>query len=413
MSEGILKRTVVLISLQAALSSEMQAIDLEPVGFDPISATRVDSASWSGGGALIQEDNRFLGGLSLTAKALVVLDDNINQADGFTTSIQDDLITTLGGKASWKGDFRDVSVGIDLDASYDGYADHDEYSGLDYGIELSSAYKGGALDVKGSFGFSSVQGIERYTGTLSDREVADFRLEAGFALSAKTSLEASLLLSDSQLSSSGGAALQDSSRRELLLGVAWQASPLSRLTLDLRSTGIDTETSGSRSTLGPSISLDYQLTEKIDLDARLGIDFADSSVAGITDSMASGGIGLAYQLDPLWTFKLNFNHDTEAVESRAGGFREYSRFRFGVTRRILDLQLDVGWFREDSDTSGSGAPGSGESLAYEGYDASLSYPLFGGNGKAALFVRCQNNDSNLPGRNWDGNQTGLSLIRNF
>jgi hypothetical protein len=404
---------MIAVLFNFSLIDPLLASEVEPTGFDPVAGRPAIMDGQGAAFALIPVENRLLSGLELSARAAFYLDDNINQADGFKSGIEKDQIATIGASVAWKTGIRDFTVSVGADLSYDGYADHDEYSGFDYGLRMSTAYQGGPLEITGAFSTSSTQGVERFTGSLATREVTGFMTKLGYDISQKTSFEMSLSLADTRLDSSGATALQNSTRSVAMAGFVWQASPLSMLSLDLRATEIETESSGSRSTLGPTVSLNYQLTEKVDLDARIGVDFADASNAGTAETFVYGGIGLAYQLDPLWSFKLNFNHDVEAVQSRAGGFRDFTRLRFAVIRKIRDFQLDLGCFREDSTASGSGPAASATSQIYSGFDASLSYPLFGAGGSAAVFIRSHHTEADTPSRSWEGCQTGFSINKSF
>lgn len=398
---------------QFMLAVPLRAAEAEPSDILPFPG-HPEIMGWQGAGsALIPNEDELLSGLELSAKAAFSFDNNINQADGLGTGIKSDLIASIGASAGWTRNFHDFTVGLAANVNHDHYGDHEQWSGWDYGSKLTIGYQGGPLEVTGACSFASIQGIERFTGSLSTTESTVIMTRCAYEVSPKTSLEANLSLNESRLESLATTAFQNSTRSSADAGVAWQASPLTKLSFALRATEIATGSSGNRSTLGPSVTLDYQLTEKLDLDSRIGMDFVSASISGVADTFITGRLGLNYQLDPLWSLRMNLTRDVEAAQLQAGGFREVIRLRFGVIRKIHDLQLGLGWFWEDSTISGSGVAGSGMAQVYTGFDANLSYPLFGTAGSAAVFIRSHQTESDTPGRSWEGCQTGFSITRSF
>jgi hypothetical protein len=384
---------------------------LEPAAFSGISkpwsqqvpAAVADDAMTEGG-------SRLLGGLSFGLITSCTYDSNVNQANDRQIKAEGDWFLSLAPTATWETQIRDFTLQLNAGLNYEQYGSLDDYSGLDYRGGAKLGYQGGPLSLDGSLNFGSTQGNDRYTGGLTEERTLGLQFSGRYALSSKTSLEASLSTSDSNSArQTGNAPDSDTSQTSFQVAALWQATPLIELGPGIRSTWSTTENAGDRSTVGPMLRLGYRLSGKVDLDSRIGLDFSEID-GGASDESVSAAVGLQYRLDALWNFRFDLSRDVVPETGIGGGFRESTQWRLGVARKILAAQLDLGVGYEVSTSSG----GVGASdLDYLTFDAGLGMPLFGNRGSGRIFLRHQDNSSSDANRDWSGIQSGLSLSYRF
>jgi hypothetical protein len=365
------------------------------------------------GEGLAEEGGRFLEGLSLGLGSTWSYDSNVNQANGRDLRVESDWILSLAPTVSWQTTVRDFTLRLNGAANYDHYAALDDYSGLDYQAGAALGYRGGPLALEGSVSYGSTQGVDRYAGGLTENRSLALNLKARYDLSLKTSFDASFSTNDATvIRQAGTEADRETSRTEFQLGALWQATPLVRLGPGLRSTLGATDTDGDRTTVGPMLRADYQLGGKIDFTSRIGLDFVEVDGGG-SDQFTSAAIGLHYRLDGLRTLRFDLSRDVQPDTAIGGGFRESTRWRVGVIRKILTAQLDLGFGFDSSEFSGGSGPAARAATDYLTFDAGLGLPVLGERALARLFLRYQDNTSDDPRADWDGFQSGLSFSYNF
>lgn len=360
--------------------------------------------------AMAEEGSRLLRGLSFGLIASCTYDSNVNQANDRLIKAEGDWFLSLAPTATWETQIRDFTLQLKAGLNYEQYGSLDDYSGLDYRGGAKLGYQGGPLSLDGSINYGSTQGNDRYTGGLTEERTLGLQFSGRYALSSKTSLEASVATSDSNSArQTGNAPDSDTSQTSFQVAALWQATPLIELGPGIRSTWSTTENAGDRSTVGPMLRLGYRLSGKVDLESRTGLDFSEID-GGASDESVSAAVGLRYRLDALWNFRFDLSRDVVPETGIGGGFRESTQWRLGVGRKILAAQVDLGVGYEVSTSSG----GAGASdLDYLTFDAGLSTPLFGNRGSGRIFLRHQDNSASDASRDWSGMQSGVSLSYRF
>lgn len=356
------------------------------------------------------DSSRLLRDLDIGMITSWTYDSNVNQANDRQIRAEGDWFLSLAPTATWETRIRDFSLQLNAGLNYEQYGSLDDYSGLDYRGGAKLGYQGGPLSLDGSIDYGSTQGSDRYTGGLTEERLLGLRFSGRYALSSKTSFEASLSSSDSNSArQAGNAPDSDTSQTSFQFAALWQATPLIELGPGIRSTWSTTENAGDRSTVGPMLRLGYRLSGKVDLDSRIGLDFSEID-GGASDESVSAAVGLKYRLDALWNFRFDLSRDVVPETGIGGGFRESTQWRLGVARKVLAAQLDLGVGYEVSTSSG----GVGASdLDYFTFDAGVGVPLFGNRGSGRIFLRHQDNSANDANRDWSGIQSGLSLSYRF
>lgn len=360
--------------------------------------------------AMTDDSSRLLRGLNFGLITSWTYDSNVNQANDRQIRAEGDWFLSLAPTATWETRIRDFTLQLDAGLNYEQYGSLDDYSGLDYRGGAKLGYQGGPLSLDGSISYGSTQGNDRYTGGLTEERMLGLGFSGRYALSSKTSLEASLSSSDSNSTrQTGNAPDSDTSQTSFQFAALWQATPLIELGPGIRSTWSTTENAGDRSTVGPMLRLGYRLSGKVDLDSRIGLDFSEID-GGASDESVSAAVGLKYRLDALWNFRFDLSRDVVPETGIGGGFRESTQWRLGVARKVLAAQLDLGVGYEVSTSSG----GVGASdLDYFTFDAGLGMPLFGNRGSGRIFLRHQDNSASDANRDWSGIQSGISLSYRF
>jgi hypothetical protein len=117
---------------------------------------------------------------------------------------------------------------------------------------------------------------------------------------------------------------------------------------------------GARDAIGPTLSFEYQLSRKVALNGRTGIEWVDYENGG-SDSAFTGALAANYRLNNLWSFNLGFVRGATADGSASGGFRETTAVRIGANRKVRRAN-------------------AGLSLGYGRYDRYGSYGAYGADG---------------------------------
>ena len=390
------------------------AVAIETGDSDGMSKPWTDSSSagQAGGSGLVVDENKLLEGLSTGLAATVLYDSNVAQGDGLTRPVVGDWIFSVAPSFSWEREIRDFKVRVEANANYDQYLDQDDYSGLDYRGATYLNYTGGPLSLDGSLRYSHVQGVDRYLLALTERDTVGFNFKGSYKLSSKTSLKAEISTDRADSDSKSSAVNPVTTRSLAQVSAMWWPTPLVGVGPGVRATQASGESQGDRNTVGPVLAGEYHLTQKIDVDAAVGLDFVDYD-GGNSDEFCNASLGLKYRLDALWSFRFDLDRDAQADSSLNGGFRETTGFRFGVIRKVLAANVKLGIGYETADFWGSNGVPTRPGSDYFNFDAAVGMPLFAGRGNGQVFFRYQENTSNDVTYTWDGIQSGVSLSYKF
>ena len=183
------------------------------------------------------------------------------------------------------------------------------------------------------------------------------------------------------------------------------------LALDVQCRG---DTGGDRTSLGPTLTVNYQLSRKVSLNSRIGTDFPHYEDGGSADPSLYTSIGFNYRPSPLWSMNLSLQRDSQASFSDAGRFEEVTSLRLGYQRRIRRASWNLGMSLETRSTENSGTSSQAgiPDRDYFSLDTSLGMPVFADTTQASLFLRYSNQDGSANDA-WNSFQVGIGLSRRF
>lgn len=355
-------------------------------------------------------DRDLLDGFSLSASLSGTYDSNPSQ--GYATSgstNEGDFIVTPGVGFSYRSLSSDWTFGADYSGSYSEYFEQSELSGYNQSSGAMVNYEGGPLSASLNVGFDFGSGANRYYGAVVDELSVDYGLSARYRISPKTSLTASL---SQAFTSASGDNSSDTDSFSFDASALWRYSALTEFGPGIRYTS-ETGESG-RTSIGPTLSMNYKLAQKVSLTSQVGMDFAQYEDGGSSDPSLTASIGLNYQASRLWGMNLSLYRGTQANRTTAGGFDEITSLSLGYNRKIRRATLNLGVSYE---TNVAEIPDNGATdrpdTDYLNYSSSLSMPLFGGKATGSVFFNYINQSGDTNSGSGDSTQTGFSLGWNF
>lgn len=379
---------------------------------EPVIATPPDGFANRGPGFTSGNFAKALGGFGWGASLTTTYDSNINMGrqGPLGTGDQDDFIASLSTTFNYRSTGPEWYYAVNGSVGYNHYFDMSDYSGPSYGAGFLLGYNGAKLQGTLNLAYSYSEGFNRYNAGYVEQGNLAATLSAAYRLSAKTSLTFGM---GTTLIGSEGSGSGDTNDFNVSTGLMWQYSPLLSFGPGVRYTSQSGDRQGDRTSIGPYLAANYELTSKVSLNSQLGVDFSDySGLGGGSDESLFASVGLNYRLSELWAFSLALSQSTQPQNSFAGGYRETLSIRAGATRQIRRAALNLGVSWETDDYAASGAiAGTQSGGDYYTFDASLGMPVFRDRATASIFFRYSEDDGGLGG--WDGYQIGISLGASF
>ncbi len=365
-------------------------------------------------------ESRILEGVTIVTSLAMTYDSNITQSPGLAEfPVEDDAFLTLGGAVKYLSKASELTFGGDYHGSYSQYFQNADYSGFSQGASLTANYEVGRFRLSGAFGADYNRGANRnYGSVVVDQTTIRSSLAGRYLLSPKTSLAGNF--SQSFTTSSGG--FNETQYYDLGASALWKYSPLTEVGPGIRYTYTSDGTGDGRTSIGPTVSLNYKLSSKVSLNSRLGMDFATYEDGASADPTFSTSMALNYRASRLWGMNLSLYRDTQADPRVSGGYYEVTALRIGYNRKIQRATLNLGMSYETTSytlpvftgvVSGNDPiPTAQPDRDYFSLDGSLGMLIFGNSSYASVFVRYNDQSGGGLG-SWDSFQTGISISRNF
>lgn len=389
-----------------AASSIVSGFSESPDGMGGGDSSGLGSGGFDGiGGTLLD-------GLSINTSLSTIYNSNIYQrAASPGESERDDFILGLEGKAKYLSKSSDLTFGVDYRGYYKQYIKESDFSSYDQGLAALVNYEGGRIT-------SSFKGYVKYAeGSNRDYDSAYIeRINYGLALntrykvSSKTSIEGEV---NQGYSTVVGSDFGDTESLDLGASALWRYSPLTEWGPGIRYTYRTGSSQTGRSSLGPTIKLNYKLSKKVTLDSRVGMDFP--SYGGESgDPTLAASIALDYEASKLWGMKFALNRDTDADPSNPGAFTESTSAQLSYTRKIRRFKLDLGvaYSANRAELPDDVAPASGENRDYYSVFGNVGTMIFSNTTMVDFSVRYSEQSSNVK-ETWDAVQIGVKLSRDF
>jgi hypothetical protein len=354
-------------------------------------------------------------GLSLSAMLSGTYDTNPSQGYGpVGDSGQGDFFMTLGGTAAYLSKASEWTYGATYTGGYNQFFNQTDLSGYNQNAGASVNYQGGPFTATFNVGCDIGSGANRYYASVVDEIRFNYGLNARYRISSKTSLTGNF--SQNFTSASGGGS---SGTDSFNLGASalWRYSPLTEFGPGIRYTSQSGDTQQGRTSIGPTMTVNYKLSKKVSLNSQVGVDFAEYEDGQSADPTLAMLIGLNYQASRLWGMNLSLNRSTEADPARAGQYSEMTSLRIGYNRRIRRAVWNLGLSYETTTTEvpdqvTTGYDPNVADRDYLSFDTSLGMPVFADTCNASVFIRYSDH-SGSASETWDSLQTGFSISRSF
>jgi hypothetical protein len=350
-------------------------------------------------------------GLGLSASLSGTYDTNPSRGYGQANNAgEGDFFLSLGGTVSYLSRASTWTYGATYTGGYSQYFSQSELSGYYQNAGASLNYNGGPLTASLNVGINFGSGANRYYESVVDEISYNYGLNARYRVSRKTSLTGDL---SQRFTSASGNGNSDTESLDLGASALWRYSPLLEFGPGIRYTSRSGDSSQERTSIGPTLTANYELTRKVSLNSRIGVDFAEFEDGESADPTLFTSIGLNYRASKLWSMNLSLLRDSEASYTAGGEFEEIMALRLGYNRKIRRAvwSLGMGWETRSTENS-SAATNTRPDRDYLTLDTSLGMPVFRDTCNASVFMRYsdQSGDAN---QSWDSLQTGFSISRSF
>ncbi|MEI6177075.1 MAG: hypothetical protein WCS43_09300 [Verrucomicrobiota bacterium] len=356
--------------------------------------------------------NSLLQGLKLTTNFSTTYNSNISPNQNVNDdSDKDDFIMSLGGKLEYLSKSSDFTFGGNYRGNYNQYFNHSDLSGYNQGGGLIFNYNGGRFSISGAVGMSVDQGNNsNYSSAFVKQTTVNSSLTARYRLSPKTSLQGTF----SQVYTSATGGYSDTTSLSFDASALWKYSPITEFGPGARYTYRSGSTQLDRTSIGPTLNLNYKLSEKVMLNSRVGVDFASYSDGTSADPTISASLGLNYQASKLWGMDFSMYRDTQADPATAGAYTEVTSLRLGYHHKIRRALWNIGASYQISNSIRPGGSSGGDipERDFLTFDTSLSMLTFANTTTASVFLQFNEQRGGTMGT-WNSVQTGFSLSRSF
>lgn len=358
------------------------------------------------------EAEYLLAGLAVSASASSFYDSNLNQSAGTAANpAEDDFVQSLSSSVQWARSSALWNLSLGMLGSYELPITDSDFKSFNYGFNGSAGYQAGRLKLAVNLNQSTNEGSNRFAGAVVRQAASGVGFSAAYDFSRKTSMVSSYSISWTD----GGSGVRDTENRRANLSAMWRYSPLLQFGPGIGYFENAGDSVAARTTLGPTLSANYQLSRKVSLVGRIGWDFIEGGNSSNDEGSPtlSTSISAAYALNRLWGFNLSLNRGVEAEGLTNAGFRESTALQFSVNHRIGRANAVLGVGYDHTSYLDSAEGGAGEGIDYLNSILSVSMPVFGDRASATVFLRYNDSISDNPAQNWDGMQTGVSLNYQF
>jgi len=333
-----------------------------------------------------------------------------NPSQGYSTpadSDRGDYFTTFGGTLAYRSAASTWTYAAKYSGAYNQYLNQTNLSGYSQNASASLNYESGPVSSGIALGVNYGSGANRNYASVVDEISYIYAMNARYRVSAKTSLTGNFSYSNSD--ASGGS---NTGSMDIGLSALWHYSPLTEFGPGVRYTQRSGDLQQDRTTIGPTLALNYKLSTKISLESAIGIDFVSYDGGGSSDTSLFASIGLNYRASSLWWLSFSLLRDSQASYSTVNEFEETTALRLGYNRKIRRAlwTLGMGWETRTSENP-TLAPTQPDK-DYLTLDTGLSMPIFSGSTNGSIFLRySEQNGGNVD--SWDSFQLGFGINRSF
>lgn len=348
-------------------------------------------------------------GLSVAATLAASYDSNVTQgSDSSEEGAEGDYVISPGVNLAYVTEGDRFVVGGMLNSSYDQYGEISEYSGLNYSLTGFGGYNGGKIIATFMSGVIGDRGTNRYYGDFIEQTNFSNRLLLRYALSPKTALVGSLSQRTSVVETEGYA---DTSSINASIAGLWSATPLLDIGPGFRYALRTSDGGEDKTTIGPNLNLNYQLSTKVSLRSTAGINFVERGDEA-SDSLNWSMI-LNYKASELWGMSLALLRDTQSNPS-GGGLDEITTYQVSYQRKIRRATLNLGvGYETRTEEGGDSEVATSQGFDYLSLDSSLTFPVFAESADLTFSLRYRDLSADDSEDSWDGIQSGVGILWKF
>jgi len=252
--------------------------------------------------------------------------------------------------------------------------------------------------------FYSVEGQQPIIETFSYQNI----LVGRYTLSPKTSIVGTALFQNSDVQTKG---YSDTSAFDANLAALWSMSALTDIGPGVRYTLRSGDNQQDRTGIGPTLNLNYQLSTKVAVRSRVGVQFVETDTT--SDTAATWSVAMKYQASMLWSANLSLFRDSQADPSRPGVFNNITSCRLGYQRKVRRLTLNTGISYELSRREQTEEDVPTNDYNYLTLDSSLLIPVLSEDTDLILSVRYRDLSAKGDRVSWDGVQSGIGIAKRF
>jgi hypothetical protein len=227
---------------------------------------------------------------------------------------------------------------------YQLYFEESSLSNDFHAADLAVKYAGAAVEIGLRAGVTKGSGANAYYATLVKQTSWQVGLSGNYQMSALTEIRASYDYTSNDASArvGGGAAVNNTSGHTLRVDALWAYSTLLKIGPGIRLTERIADGSGALRSLGPSVNLDYKLTEIVSLNATAAFNWYEVDLEQRSGSGFSGRVGGVYAPSTLWSVSLDVGQEVVANTSVENSFVERTSGRVGFRRNIGRNSVNLG-----------------------------------------------------------------------
>ena len=378
----------------------IESLDPDPLPLEELSALPVASSPVSAGSQAVLPSGFFsragrsgatsgsgVSGLfSLSAYSEVAYESNPSFGQGSQGIQGSDGYVLLGGEINFQREIREFEVELSYYGDYQHYLKKSSLSNDFQEADLAVKYAGAAVEIGLRAGVTKGSGANAYYAALVKQTSWQVGLTGNYQMSALTDIRAGYdyTAQDASARSGGGATVNDTRGHTLSVDALWAYSSLLKVGPGIRLTERIAERSGSLKSLGPSVNLDYKLTEIVSLDATAAFNWYEVDSQQRSGSGFSARVGGVYAPSKLWSLSLDLGQEVVANTSAENSFVERTSCRVGFRRNIGRNSVNLGFSCNFDNPLQGSSNGSAERDFYA-LDLSLSREVFE-ESEASVFI---------------------------
>ena len=336
------------------------------------------SGATSGGGVS--------GLFSLSAYSETAYESNPSFGLGSQSVQGSDGYILLGGEINFQREIREFEVELSYYGDYQHYFNKSSLSNDFHEADLAVKYAGAAVEIGLRAGVTRGSGANAYYASLVKQTSWQVGLTGNYQMSALTEIRAGYDYTAKEASArlDGGAAVNDTRGHTLSVDALWAYSSLLKVGPGIRLTERIAEGSGSLKSLGPSVNLDYKLTEIVSLDATAAFNWYEVDLEQRSGSGFSARVGGIYAPSTLWSLSLDLGQEIVANTSAEESFVERTSCRVGFRRNVGRNSVNLGFSCNFDNPLQGSSNGSAERDFYA-LDLSVSRQVFE-DSEASVFI---------------------------